>query len=191
MPQNNDREVPKAMEPGDIAAVVAGFGEAASRRSRGRHGRRRGQRRPVQPGPPVPLGSDQPANAMPSARTAAAFSRRSSTSTRAAVDGGILGLRLSVTRWRPGQASRPSAAAEIVDDRRRQRRLPRGRARLDLLHLGHATRRSHRAGLQPRPGARTCGRWSRTAPCSSPRARSSIPPWPRRRSRRASATRSR
>ena len=31
MPMNNDREVPKLMEPGDISAVVAGFADACAR----------------------------------------------------------------------------------------------------------------------------------------------------------------
>ena len=58
VPEVNSREMPKVMETADIAAVVAGFGEAAALATAGVGGGR-DQRRPAQPGAPVPVRTDE------------------------------------------------------------------------------------------------------------------------------------
>jgi 2,4-dienoyl-CoA reductase (NADPH2) len=114
MPQNNDREVPKAMEADDVAAVISGFGEAtAIARTAGMDG--------------VEVNAGQWSlvrqflSGLTNQRVDAygedkhKLLREVVEACRAALDGGILGLRLSADELAPWAGITPELAAGIVD----------------------------------------------------------------------------
>ena len=151
VPEVNTREVPKWMEAGDIERRRRRVRERRQARRRGRVRRCRDQRRTAQPRAPVPQRAHEPARRRVGARSQP--------------------VRATGDRGGPRQRSRPDRrAAPVVrraravgrhharagpGDRRRPRRigrrLPRRRARLDLLvredptRLPRADRVQHRA----------------------------------------------
>ena len=117
VPEVATREVPKWMEADDIAAVVAGFGAAAGGRGRRRLRRRRDQRRPAQPGAPVPVRADEPARRRVGRRPPALRprgDRRRACGRRRRTR--CVGLRLSCDELAPWAGITPDMAA---GDRRR------------------------------------------------------------------------
>ena len=122
------------MEPDDIAAVVDGFAAAARLGRRGRLRRRRGQRRPAQPRAPVPVRPHQPARRRVGHGSAPLRPRRAGRGARRRVGADrVLGLRLSCDELAPWAGITPEQAPGIAAALAELRRLPRRRARLDLL----------------------------------------------------------
>ena len=158
-PRSTRARCPKWMEADDIAAVVAGFAAAAARGRRRRLRRRRDQRRPAQPGAPVPVRADEPARRRVGRRPPALRPRGASPrcARRVGADR-VVGLRLSCDELAPWAGitpdMAPAIAAELVGVRRRLRRR---RARRDLLdradpaRLPPADRLQHRAGQRDQP----------------------------------------
>ena len=193
VPEVASREVPKWMEAEDIAAVVDGFATAAARRRRGRLRRRRDQRRPAQPGAPVPVRADEPAGRRVGRRPAALRPHRARRGAR---------RRRRRPRRRPapvlrrdravGRHHAGDGAADRRRPRRRRRRLRRRRAGLDLLDRADPARlppadRASTSGWRPAsPPPSTCpsccrARSSTSARPSGPSAatttRPRAPPW--------------
>ena len=117
--------------------------------------RRRGQRRPVLPGAPVPVGVDQhpwrrvgrgPHAVRPSGAGRGARRGRCRPGRRAPSE---LRRARPLGRHHPrdGHRTRPRTRARRL--RRPDRRPAHRRARLDLLRGRHPPRRPHRAGVQP------------------------------------------
>ena len=113
VPEVNAREVPKWMEADDIAAVVARLRRRRRHRRRRRLRRRGDQRRPAQPGAPVPQRPHQPPRRRvgPSARCSPG---RSSSAVRAAVGDAVVGLRLSCDELAPWAGITPEMAPAIA-----------------------------------------------------------------------------
>ena len=117
VPEVATREVPKWMEADDIAAVVAGFGAAAACAGRCRLRRGRDQRRPAQPGAPVPLRADEPARRRVGHRPPPLRPRRHHRGARrASAPIGSLGLRLSCDELAPWAGITPDMATGIAAD---------------------------------------------------------------------------
>ena len=114
MAQNNDREVPKEMERGDIAEVVSGFGSAAA-----------WARAADMDGVEVNAGQSSLVRQFLSGLTnqrsdeygqdRSLLLREVLQACRVALDGGILGLRLSCDEMAPWAGVTPESAAKIVD----------------------------------------------------------------------------
>ncbi len=131
-------------------AVVDGFATGAARGRRRRVRRGRDQRRPAQPGAPVPQRPDQPARRRVGPRPAASGPRRDHRGARRR---GRRRRRAAPVVRRAGTVGRDHARAGAGDRRRARRpgrRLPRRRARSDLLRredparLPRADRVQHR-----------------------------------------------
>ena len=90
MPEVAGREVPKEMELEDIAETVAAFAAAARLAVDSGCGGRRAQRRPAQPGPPVPVRPDQPAFGDEYGSDKLRFAREVLTAVRAAIPGAVI-----------------------------------------------------------------------------------------------------
>ena len=114
VPQNNDREVPKVMEPDDVVAVVAGFREATGiARSAGMDG--------------VEINAGQWSlvrqflSGLTNQRVdeygedKIRLLREIIEACRSALGGGVLGLRLSADELAPWAGITPESAAGIVD----------------------------------------------------------------------------
>ena len=113
MPMNNDREVPKVMEPADIEAVVAGFADATAY-----------ARASDMDGVEVNAGqfslvrqflsglTNQRGDAYGEDR--ARLLREVLSACRDALEGGVLGLRLSCDELAPWAGLTPELAAEVV-----------------------------------------------------------------------------
>ena len=108
-PEVNTREVPKSMEADDIAAVIAGSATAARSGRSIRLRRCRDQRRPAQPGPPVPVRAHQPPRRRMGRRPTAVRPRRDRRRTRGRrADEHRRSSPLRATSWRRGRESRRS-----------------------------------------------------------------------------------
>ena len=176
VPEVNSREVPKWMEPEDIA-VGRGRLRGGGGVGRGRRARRgRGQRGPAQPDPPVPLRPDEPAGRRVGHRPPALRPRRPGRRPSLARAGS--GAGTAPLRRRAGPLGRHHPRPGAGHRRRALRggRLPGRRPRRDLLgredpaRLPRADRVQHRAvpgrsARRPRPvGRRAAGLRGRRRP---------------------------
>lgn len=113
VPQNNDREVPKVMEPADIRALVDGFADAtAQARGAGMHGVEvnAGQFSLVRQF--LSGLTNQRGDAYGEDR--GRLLREAIDACRDALEGGVLGLRLSCDELAPWAGLTPELAADIV-----------------------------------------------------------------------------
>ncbi len=178
------RELPMAMGPTELAAIVDGFA-ASARAAVGRRTRRsRGRRRGRVAAPPVPLGDHQPARRRLRRGPAPADPRGPGRRPRAAVGPDVVvALRLSCDELAPWAGVTPDHAADQVDALA---------DRIDLLTvvrggpvLGHRlpSRRPHRRRVQRRAVRRHAPGGRRARPGGTPgqcRRRRQRPPrrWP-------------
>ena len=193
-PRWQRREVPKWMEADDIAAVVAGFAAAAAWPRRRRLRRRRDQRRPAQPGAPVPLRAHEPARRRVGHRPPALRPRRHRRRCARRVGADRIVGPAPVVR-RAGAVGRHHAR-HGPGDRRRARRVP-----ASTTSSSCAARSSRSSRLDPTSTSRPASTSASPRPSPRPstcrsccRARSSTcgqAEWARRRLRRPGAVRRR
>ena len=158
VPEVNTREVPKWMEADDIAAVVDRLRRGGGLGRGGRLRRRRGQRRPAQPGAPVPLGPHQPPRRRVGRRPPPLRPRGAGCRPRRARRRPVVGLRLSCDELAPWAGITPGLAPAIAAELAERRRLPRGRPRLDLLGREDPARLPRAARVQRRAVPRRAAR---------------------------------